>query len=556
MNNHKVFISFSSKDSALALKIYDRLNRRGIKSWISARDIPPGADYQSAIVKAIEETEIVVLVFSSRAASSNEIIKELSLASKKVIIPARVEDIEPQDAFKYQLSNRQFIDLFDDFERNLDGLVDEVSSLLPEDSIRTKTSSKVVLWFGRLKYQFFGLCKKVAIPLLLLSIVVGGLASIDKEKLYSSVLSTLANWTDGFYIDLPGYTANDRLLADVSDMRRHDNYRDSERIKLIKKAMPDLTAPLTAKEAVVLLKGLNGSSRAKGIVTIINGLTDNLSGDELALIMVGVSESTRFDLIDDFKKADRIKTDLLASDVVEILKGTSASYRTASIKVIASQIADNLKGEELGGVLGDTEGSKRHDAIVFLNKANKIKAGLSSSDATAILKGTSSSYRAASIRVIASLIADNLKGEELGMILGDTEGSKRHEAIVSLNKANKIKAGLSSSEAAAILKGTSSSYRAASIQVFASQIRSNLKGEELGDILADMEGSKRYDSIVYLNKADKIKVNLSAPEVAIILKGISSSYREKIMKIIASHITRNLQGDELYLTTGNLEARA
>jgi len=31
MNKHKVFIFFSSKDTALALKIYDRLNHRGIQ---------------------------------------------------------------------------------------------------------------------------------------------------------------------------------------------------------------------------------------------------------------------------------------------------------------------------------------------------------------------------------------------------------------------------------------------------------------------------------------------------------------------------------------------
>lgn len=120
--DHKVFISYSSQDARLAERIYERLERDGIKCWMSSRNVPPGADFQSCIVNAIAHAELVLLVFSSEANHSNEIAKELSLASKKVLIPVRIEDVLPEGAFKFQLTNRQFFDLFEDFEQRLDQL--------------------------------------------------------------------------------------------------------------------------------------------------------------------------------------------------------------------------------------------------------------------------------------------------------------------------------------------------------------------------------------------------------------------------------------------------
>lgn len=131
MNNApKVFISFSSADKKIAEKIYDRLKRNGIDCWICTKDIPPGADFQSCIVDAINNAQVVVLVFSSQANASAEIAKELSLASKKIVIPARIEDVLPQGSFQYQLSNRQFVDLFEDFDNKLEFISTQIKSVI------------------------------------------------------------------------------------------------------------------------------------------------------------------------------------------------------------------------------------------------------------------------------------------------------------------------------------------------------------------------------------------------------------------------------------------
>lgn len=77
-----VFISYATADRAEALKVCKAIERRGIQCWISMRDVPPGANYQEAIVQSLRTARALVLVFSDAANTSDEIKKELSLASR------------------------------------------------------------------------------------------------------------------------------------------------------------------------------------------------------------------------------------------------------------------------------------------------------------------------------------------------------------------------------------------------------------------------------------------------------------------------------------------
>lgn len=67
----------------------------------------------------------MVLVFSGAANNSDEIKKELSLASRHrlPVLALRIEDVEPNDAFAYELSTRQWIDAFEGWDKSLDALV-------------------------------------------------------------------------------------------------------------------------------------------------------------------------------------------------------------------------------------------------------------------------------------------------------------------------------------------------------------------------------------------------------------------------------------------------
>ncbi|HKO69965.1 MAG TPA: TIR domain-containing protein [Bradyrhizobium sp.] len=125
-----VFVSYSTADRKQALAVCKALERRGTKCWISTRDVAPGENYQEAIVRALRGSRAMVLVFSEAANNSDEIKKELSLASRYHIpvMALRIEDVEPSDAFAYELSTRQWIDAFHGWDRSIDALAGRLKS--------------------------------------------------------------------------------------------------------------------------------------------------------------------------------------------------------------------------------------------------------------------------------------------------------------------------------------------------------------------------------------------------------------------------------------------
>ena len=120
-----MFVSYATADRKQALAVCKAIERRGVKCWISSRDVAPGQNYQEAIVRSLRDAAAMVLIFSRAANTSNEIKKELSLASRfqVPVMALRIEDVEPSDAFAYELSTRQWIDASEGWEQSIDSLV-------------------------------------------------------------------------------------------------------------------------------------------------------------------------------------------------------------------------------------------------------------------------------------------------------------------------------------------------------------------------------------------------------------------------------------------------
>ena len=129
--SRSVFVSYATADRRQALEVCKAIERRGTKCWISCRDVEPGENYQEAIVRSIRDARAMVLVFSEAANNSEEIKKELSLASRYhlAVIAIRIEDVEPSDAFAYELSTRQWIDAFSGWDISLDALVRKIEQI-------------------------------------------------------------------------------------------------------------------------------------------------------------------------------------------------------------------------------------------------------------------------------------------------------------------------------------------------------------------------------------------------------------------------------------------
>jgi hypothetical protein len=146
-----VFISHSSKDQKVAHTICNALEQRGLKCWIASRDVGPGANYMEAIVRAIRAAEVMVLVFTQNANGSDEILKELALASKYRVnvIPARTENVAPSCALELEFATRQWIDLFADWEHEIERLSAWIAkSLVPFDTSNQKNADDPASWQG------------------------------------------------------------------------------------------------------------------------------------------------------------------------------------------------------------------------------------------------------------------------------------------------------------------------------------------------------------------------------------------------------------------------
>lgn len=126
-----IFISHTVKDRRVAATVCEALENRGLSCWISDRDIAPGDNFQVAIVRAIRAAKAMVLIFLDNANDSEEIKKELVLAgqSRLVVIPVRVEDVTPDEAFAYEFATRQWVDLFEDQERSIERLARQLTAI-------------------------------------------------------------------------------------------------------------------------------------------------------------------------------------------------------------------------------------------------------------------------------------------------------------------------------------------------------------------------------------------------------------------------------------------
>src|SRR5438874_1385949 len=92
-----VFISHSSEDKSIAERLCAYLEKNGVLCWIAPRDVTPGKNYGVAILDAIDECRVFVLILSSYSNESRQVVREVERAasSDSIILPFRVEDVQP-----------------------------------------------------------------------------------------------------------------------------------------------------------------------------------------------------------------------------------------------------------------------------------------------------------------------------------------------------------------------------------------------------------------------------------------------------------------------------
>ncbi len=187
--NRAVFISYASKNFKLADEIRYLIENRGISCWIAPRDIPPGASYGEEISSAIEQCSAVIFVMTEDANQSRAVANELELAFRyqRVIIPIRLNNIEPAQSLRFYISNVQWVDaIYTPLKKRIEVLINIINAALNDAPIPSPlTENKTLL--GSLERRLEGLIRYK----MLTGFVVFFLAIITSIALFLLSSSTL-----------------------------------------------------------------------------------------------------------------------------------------------------------------------------------------------------------------------------------------------------------------------------------------------------------------------------------------------------------------------------
>jgi adenylate cyclase len=127
------FISYASQDKAVADAVCLALENAGVACWIAPRNVVPGESYAGAIVRAIDDTKLIVLILSEHGASSQHVLREVERASSKrhPVITFRIDSAPMPAEFEYFLNTSQWLDASGmGVERALPRLVDAVQRVV------------------------------------------------------------------------------------------------------------------------------------------------------------------------------------------------------------------------------------------------------------------------------------------------------------------------------------------------------------------------------------------------------------------------------------------
>jgi hypothetical protein len=130
---HDVFISHSTIDKAVSDAVCAALENGGIRCWVAPRDVQPGRSFAGEITRAIQESKIMVLIFSAHSNNSEQVLREVQLAVKTRlhIIQFRIEDVHLNDDLEYFLSTPHWLDaLTPPLENHLRKLEGSIKKLL------------------------------------------------------------------------------------------------------------------------------------------------------------------------------------------------------------------------------------------------------------------------------------------------------------------------------------------------------------------------------------------------------------------------------------------
>ncbi len=109
---HDVFLSHSAQNREVADAVCSALEKAAIRCWVAPRDVRPGRTFPGEITRAIQQSKVMLLIFSGHSNNSEQVLREVQLAtdSRLPIIRFRIEDVALTDDLRYFLSTPHWLD--------------------------------------------------------------------------------------------------------------------------------------------------------------------------------------------------------------------------------------------------------------------------------------------------------------------------------------------------------------------------------------------------------------------------------------------------------------
>lgn len=81
--SRSAFISHSSADAAMAQQLCELMESRGVRCWLAPRNLDPGSPYGDEIVRGVASCDSLVLLATSTAIASANVLNEVEQAHKR-----------------------------------------------------------------------------------------------------------------------------------------------------------------------------------------------------------------------------------------------------------------------------------------------------------------------------------------------------------------------------------------------------------------------------------------------------------------------------------------
>lgn len=319
----EIFISYRRSDLAVARQLHELLRAEGVDAWYDAR-IGAGQDWRQATADALSRCHVFVLLFSKAASESEDIAKELAAAtlSKKLVVPVRIEDVQPRGAFLYELASKNWIDAHEDTDARLAELARNLAGVVGEGA----TAESAIL-FERVAKQRD---RRWRIP------IVAGLAVAAAALVVAASIAMVSGpkVVPGriafFGVDAP---AGDIEAGDVAAAAASTTLKTFGALERDVAATAD-THGTMAQQRLDRAKTLGATYAISGSVT--------RSGDNLSISILVEDTQSRTTLWTDTHEGDRASPTALASqsaallnDKLECVINVRASLSRDDIRIVA-----------------------------------------------------------------------------------------------------------------------------------------------------------------------------------------------------------------------------